>query len=149
VRPVLDREGEIVVSGTRAIVLALAVALLAVPLTGCNTAKVSVRLLSFGNGNTDGLWFWRLENGSYKRICRIVLGNPYVSGGVEVVNYQQSCVDGRSSTVAWQATVKRLSNPANVELTFTYQRAGSPTTHRATAYNADGESPLSSTTLKL
>jgi hypothetical protein len=137
------------VSGTRVIVFALAAALLAVPLTGCNTSQVRVRLLSFGNGNTDGLWFWRLENGSYRRICRINLSNPYVSGGVEIVDYRQNCVDGRSTSVPWQARVRRLANPANVELTFTYVRGGAVAAHRATAFNQDGESPLSSTSLQL
>jgi hypothetical protein len=136
------------VSATRAIVFTLAAALLSVPLTGCNTSHVRVRLLSFGNGNTDGLWFWRLENGSYRRICRVNLSNPYLSGGVEVVDYQQTCNDGRTSA-PWQATVKRLSNPANVELTLTYRRGGSPAAHRASAFNQNGESPLSTTSLQL
>lgn len=136
-------------SGSRAIVFALAAALLAVPLTGCSTSQVRVRLASFGNGNTDGLWFWRLENGSYKRICRINFSNTYVSGGAEVVDYKQTCVDGRSASAPWQATVKRLSNPSNVELTITYRRAGTLVAHRASSFNQNGESALSTTALQL
>jgi len=127
----------------------LAAALLALPLTGCNTAQVRVQLVSFGNGNADGLWFWRLENGSYRRICRIDLSNTYFSGGAEVVNYKQTCLDGRSASAPWQATVKRLANPVNVELTLTYRRAGTLVAHRASAFNQDGESALSTASLQL
>jgi hypothetical protein len=129
--------------------LVLGVALLAAPLTGCNTSKVRVRLDGFANGTVDGLWFWRLENGSYRRICRIDLSNPYFSGGAEVVDYKQTCVDGRSASVPWQAEIKRLSNSQNVEITLTYRRAGQLTAHRASAFNQYGESALSSASVQL
>jgi hypothetical protein len=131
-------------------VVAFAVALLSVPLTGCDTAPLRVRLTDFGNGNVDGLWFWRLQSGSYHRICRIDLSNAYVSGGKEVVDYKQTCLDGRSSSAPWQAIVKRSSsNPKFVELAITYRRAGTLAAHRASAFNQEGESALSSTALSL
>lgn len=137
-------------SGTRAVVFAFAAALLAAPLTGCNTAPVRVRLANFGSGNVDGLWFWRMQAGKYQRICRINLSNAYFSGGAEVVDYRQTCLDGRSSSAPWQALVKRSpSNPQTVELTLTYRRAGSAVAHRASAFNQEGESALSNASLQL
>lgn len=129
--------------------LVLGVALLGAPLTGCNTSQVRVRLNGFANGKVDGLWFWRLENGSYRRICRIDLSNPYFTGGTEVVDYKQTCVDGRSASVPWRAQIKRLSDSQNVEITLTYRRAGQLTAHKASAFNQDGESALSSTSVQL
>lgn len=135
-------------SGSRAVVLVLAAALLTAPLTGCDTVPVRVRLASFGSGNVDGLWLWRLQSGTYQRICRIDLSNPYVSGGTEVLDYRQTCLDGRSSSAPWQAVVERVSSQT-VELRFTYRRAGPFAAHRASAFNQHGESALSSASLNL
>lgn len=134
--------------GSRVVVLVFAAALLAAPLTGCDTAPVRVRLANFGSGNVDGLWFFRLQSGTYQRICRIDLSNPYVSGGTEVVDYQQVCLDGRASSAPWQAVVERVT-AQTVELRFVYRRAGQPVAHRASAFNQHGESALSSVSLRL
>lgn len=136
---------------SRAWVSVWAAALLVVPLGGCNTSQVRVRLPGFANGNTDGIWFWRLEGSTYKRICRFDLSNAYVSGGKEVVDYQQSCLDSRPASAPWQATVERLpGDTQTVTLVLTYQRAGTATApHRASAFNPAGESALSTGTLGL
>lgn len=137
--------------GSRAVVLAFAAALLVAPLTGCTTLKVTVRLPGFANGSVDGLWFWRLEGGSYKRKCRINLSNPFVSGGREVVNYTQSCVGGGATSAPWQAVVQRQSsNPTTVTLVLVYRRGGSAAApHRASAFNTSGESALSTASLSI
>lgn len=139
-------------SRSRAVVLAIAVSLLGTSLTGCTNAKLRVALLGFGNGRgIAGLWFFRLEGGTYKRICRFDISDPYLSDGVEVVDYSQTCLDGRKAA-PWQAVVQRApSNPANVWLDLVYRRnadeAKAP--HRATAFNEFGESPLSASGLAL
>ncbi|MEB2343594.1 MAG: hypothetical protein OZ948_02510 [Deltaproteobacteria bacterium] len=134
--------------GSRGGVFVFAAALLAAPLSGCDTAPVRVRLTHFGSGNVDGLWFWRLQGGTYQRVCRIDLSDPYVSGGAEVVDYRQTCLDGRSSSAPWQAAVERVGSQT-VELRLTYRRAGTLAAHRASAFNQHGESALSSASLSL
>jgi hypothetical protein len=135
--------------GSRLVVFAIAAALLIAPLTGCNVSKVRVRLPAFGTGNVDGLWFWRLEGSSYKRICRFDLSHAYFSGGREVVDYSQSCLDGRQGA-PWQAVVERLpTNPQTVTLELQYRRSGAATSHRATTFNQRGESALSTAALSL
>lgn len=130
--------------------LVVALALLVAPITGCDTRTIQVRLPGFGAGRTDGIWLWRLEAGSYRRICRFDLSDPYSSGGAEVLVYWQSCTDGRPSSPAWQASVERLpSDPSTVTLVLIYRPNGSLAPHRATAFNAAGESALSSTSLTL
>lgn len=133
----------------RAIAIALAAASFALPLAGCEVLTVRVRLPAFGSGNVDGIWFWRLEGGSYRRICRFDLSDSYVSGGREVVDYAQTCLDGRQGA-PWQAVVERLPNdPQTVTLALSYRRSSQGATHRATAFNQDGESALSASTLLL
>lgn len=137
---------------SRAVVLAIAVSLLGTPLTGCTSAKLRVVLPDFRDGrDIVGLWFFRLEGGTYKRICRFVLSDPYFSDGVEVVDYSQICRDGRKAA-PWQAVVERSrGNPAHVRLELIYRRnANEPKVpHRATAFNEVGESALSTTSIAL
>jgi len=144
--------GIVVKSGSRTVVLALAAALLAVPLGGCDIAQIRVRLPAFASGNVDGIWLWRLASGGYQRICRYDLSNAYFSGGREVVDYRETCLDGRNATPLWQATVERLpGDPQTVTLALVHRRGatttGSP--HRASAFNASGESALSTGWLAL
>lgn len=129
--------------------LLVAAALLLTPTMACNPKTIRVQLPAFGSGDVDGIWLWRLESSGYQRACRFDLSNPYLSGGREVVDYRQICADGRSSA-AWQATVERLpSNPATVTLALLFQPVGALAPHRATSFNAAGESVLSSSMLSL
>lgn len=125
-------------------------ALCAVPLVACSPFTFRVELAAFGTGATDGLWLWKSSGTSYVRQCRIDLSDPFVSGGREVVSYLQICFDGRPQSVPWLANVERLpAKPSTVRLVLVYQRAGTATPHRATAFNAAGESLRSSTSLML
>lgn len=125
-------------------------ALFSVPLMGCEPFSVRVQLAGFGNGSTDGLWLWKQSGESFVRQCRIDISDPFFSGGREVVSYVQSCADGRATGLPWIANVERLpSVPTTVRLEFVYQRSGAPAKHRASAFNAAGESPLSKSTLML
>lgn len=130
--------------------LVAALALLVAPVTGCDARVLKVRLPGFGSGAIDGIWLWRLESGSYRRVCRFDLSDPYLSGDREVLVFWQSCSDGRPESQPWQATVERLSSdPSTVTLALLYQANGPLTPHRATSFNAAGESALSSTSLSL
>jgi hypothetical protein len=130
--------------------VAVTLALCAVPLMACKPFSVHVQLAGFGAGATDGLWLWKKSGESFVRQCRIDISDPYFSGGREVVSYLQSCVDGRTQSIPWIANVERLpSIPTTVRLEIVYQRAGATAKHRASAFNAAGESPLSKSTLML
>jgi hypothetical protein len=144
-------EGVALQSRSRLVVFTIAAALLVAPLTGCNTSKIRVRLPGFAKGNVDGLWFWRLESGAYRRICRFDFSNAYVSGGREVVDYAQSCLDGRPASAPWQATVERVAGDTNtVDIEITFRRTGKEkVAHRASAFSGAGESALSKAALKL
>jgi hypothetical protein len=132
------------------IVIAIAAALLAAPMTGCDVFTVTVELPGFHSGDVDSLWFWRANGTGWERICRFDLSDVFVDAGVEQVRYQQTCLDGRPASAMWQAKVERLpSDPGTVVLQLVYQRSGTPTEYRASAVNVDGESALSSTSLTL
>jgi hypothetical protein len=121
-----------------------------VPLLACATTALRVELAEFASGSTDGIWLWKYVSGSYVRQCRIDLSDPFLSDGREVVSYLQSCLDDRPSSVVWTAEVEHAEDdPATVRLVLVYQRYGAAEQHRASAFNAAGESALSSTSLML
>ncbi len=129
---------------------AVMLVLCAVPLMACKPSSVRVQLAGFGAGATDGLWLWKLSGTSFARQCRIDISDPFFSGGREVVSYLQSCLDDRPQSIPWLAEVQRLKSvPSTVRLVFVYQRSGAATPHRASAFNASGESSLSKSTLML
>lgn len=134
----------------RLVVIAVMLALLVAPLTACNPSKVRVRLRAFATGNVDGIWFWRYVNGAYQRSCRFDFSDIYVSGGREVVDYRQSCVNGTQGA-PWQAAVERnTSNPDTIDLVLTYRPVTSKkVAHRASAFSRAGESGLSSASILL
>src|SRR5262245_14955948 len=76
-------------------------------LLGCSPPIVKVELRGFGYGAVDGLWFYRNQGSGYQRVCRYDLSNTFWQGGVELVEYRQSCNDGRPASPAWDAVVKR------------------------------------------
>lgn len=152
-RPPAGEDVALVFAARRSAARRLGVALLAVgfvlPLGGCQVAKVRVRPPAFGSGNVDGIWFWRLEGSRYERICRFDLSDAYFSGGREVVDYTQTCLDGRQGA-PWQAVVERLpTNAQTVTLELTFRRGQTTVAHRASAFNQEGESALSSSMLSL
>jgi len=118
---------------------------------GCSAPVVRIQLPGFANGNVDGIWLWRqLSSGYFQRVCKIAFSEPYTKSGVELVDYQQTCLDGRLKTPTWSAPVMRSAgNPDTVTLALIVRGSNPPFTNKASSYNAAGESALSTSTIKL
>jgi hypothetical protein len=111
---------------------------------------LKIQLPGFAAGAIDGVWMWRLVSGGYERVCRIDISDPYFEGGTEIVQYQQTCSDGRPAAAPWYAAVTRLAgDPGTVTLTLMFVRNGVPVTHKASSFNSYGESALSASTVQL
>ena len=118
---------------------------------GCSALVVKIHLPGFADGAVDGVWLWRrLASGAYQRACRIDFSDVYSNGSVEVVDYKQVCFDGRFQTPLWNALVARAPGDARA-VTLVLKFAGNDVlvTHKASSFNAAGESPLSDTTAQL
>ncbi len=134
------------------VALALVFALLA-PALGCETKAVTIEIPGYGNGDVDGVWLWRLVEGTgqYERSCRIDLDAPQLSKkGVEVVPYLQVCAAPDQIGMDLTAEISRLpSNPSTIVVKLWYFRYADPGQFRASSFNSAGESPLSPTALML
>jgi hypothetical protein len=120
---------------------------------GCDTRAVTMELPGFGNGNIDGVWLWRLveATGTYKRACRLELDAPQLDKtATEVLPYLQVCTTPGQVGVNLKATISRLpADPSAIVVTMWYFRFQQAGQFKASAYNAAGESALSSTALSL
>jgi hypothetical protein len=113
---------------------------------------VHLQLTAFGSGDVDGIWLWRQgSDGSYKRLCRFQLSNSYLQGGVELVSYDQWCMDSSAAAIPMQAQIVRTAgDPNTIAVRLEYQPGNRAVAmFRATAYNAAGESGLSSGVIRL
>jgi hypothetical protein len=130
--------------------LVLGIVLAVAPITGCQLKTIKIRLAGFADGKIDALWFWRPSGGKWTRICHYSISDPFLDGGVELVEYVQWCLDERGKGMTWRTKVQRLpADPNTVTLVLLYSSLGAATPHRASAVNAAGESALSSTALPL
>jgi hypothetical protein len=118
---------------------------------GCSAPLIRIELPGFAKGNVDGVWLWRqLASGYFQRVCKITFSDPYMKNGAELVDYQQTCLDGRPKTPQWSAPVTRAAgNPDTATLSLIIQGSKPPFTNKASAYNAAGESALSTSTVQL
>ena len=120
---------------------------------GCETRAVTMEIPGFGDASIEGVWLWRLSEstGKYQRTCRLELYDPELdASGSEVVPYLQVCDTPGEIGMDLNATVSRLpADPDTIVVTMWYFRYRDPGQFKASAYNAAGESPLSSTTLEL
>jgi len=133
----------------RCIPIVLGLALL---LAGCGISSVTIELPTFGQGDVDGIWLWKLSatSGQYERSCRITLSNSKSTPQGETVTYLEDCVNGHPG-LKMQAFIQR--NPgdlmtATIQLYY-FRWEDETGSYKASAYNAAGESPLSSTTITL
>lgn len=123
--------------------------LLLIPLTACETKRVSLELPAFGDGSVEGVWLWRLSDvsGAWERACRIPL--DYAQAGErETVTYTQECEDERAG-FQLSSEVERPGAPETVRVSLWYLRWEEPGTYKVSAYGPSGESALSETTLDL
>lgn len=137
--------------GTRG--LALGLLLMALPLGGCEPKKVTIQLDGFADGAIQGVWLWRfseVEN-RYERICRIDFADHRWTEEGEIVEYAQQCIDGQQVPgPVLTALVERLAQqPDSAVLDLWYVRYEDAGVYKATAFNVDGESPLSPGSLPL
>ena len=130
---------------------ALALALLVLSAVGCSVESLKIQLSSFGEGNVDGIWLWRQQgSGDYTRECIFQISNPYFENDTEVISYDQKCLNGTVGARLEAQVQRQANNPASVTLVLMYQRVdGVAGAYRATAYNASGESAMSSTAVEL
>jgi len=128
----------------------LALCLLLAPLSGCLVNQVSMEIPNFGDGDVQGIWLWRFSTTTkqYERDCRVAFSNPDVDAtGNEYISYTQQCTN--QPDINLNAYIHPApTDPNTVTLTLWYTRfQGTPGSYKASAYNAVGESALSSTSL--
>ena len=70
----------------------VALALLAMPLVGCEFRTVQIQLPGFGDGLVEGLWLWKEVDGAWTRVCRIDFTDRRITQQGETLFYVQNCV---------------------------------------------------------
>jgi hypothetical protein len=128
-----------------------ALALFAFSLVGCESKRVWLQLTGLDNGNTVGIWLWRLSetSGAYERVCRVVFGQPEYVSGSEWLDYSQDCGDG-SAPLTLRTELKRSpEDPETVTAGFWYLRWENPGAYKVSSYGFYGESALSESTRHL
>jgi len=136
----------------RGVVLTLS--LLSAPMLGCEMKTIEVQMPGFGAGDVDGIWLWKPDPstaGRWKRVCRIDFTERTITQQGETLEYVQNCINGRVRRgVVLPAPVDRLAgDPATVVVELIYLRYEDSGQYRATAFNENGESPLSASSLTL
>jgi hypothetical protein len=130
---------------------ALALALLSMPMLGCEIRTIQIQLPGYGSGDIDGIWLWKQVAGTWTRVCRIDFTDHRITAQGEILSYVQNCINGRVRRgIVLPSPVDRLAGtPTTVTLDLYYFRYEDPGSYRATAFNAAGESSLSTTSLPL
>lgn len=138
--------------------IALALSLLAIPMTGCEPKRVQIQLDAFGSSGIEGIFLYRQHpaGGGFQRICEIRFSDlrTIVRRGqtVERIKYVQNCLDGQTDTPAllFETSVQRPGgDPDAILVDIWYLRFEDPGNYRASAFNAAGESALSAASLPL
>lgn len=137
----------------------LALALLSVPLLGCEAKKLQIQLESFVSSEIDGIFLFRADavDGPFERVCEIRFSEfrTIVRRGkqVERIQYLQNCLDGKQGTpgLLLETTVRHPEDgdPDAIILDLWYLRFEPTGFYKATAFNAAGESQLSASSLPL
>ena len=128
-----------------------ALALFAFSLVGCESKRVWLQLTGLDNGNTVGIWLWRLSetSGAYERVCRVVFGQPEYVSGAEWLDYRQECGDGAAPLPLRTELKRSPEDPETVTAGFWYLRWENPGAYKVSSYGFYGESALSESTLHL
>lgn len=131
----------------------VALALLSLPLlTACEVRTIQVQLPGYGDGDIDGIWLWKkVSGGAWTRICRIDFLDRKVDAQGEQLEYAQMCVNGTfAQALRFPTPITRSSaTPSTITVELVYLRYEPAGTYKVTAFNAYGESPLSSGSLPM
>lgn len=136
---------------------ALALALLAIPMLGCEPKKLQIQLDAFTSSEIEGIFLYRQQPaGGFQRVCEIRFSDHRVIARrgetMERIKYVQTCLDGQPNTPALllETSVRHPGNNQDaILLDIWYLRFEGPGTYKASAFNAAGESALSSASLPL
>ena len=126
-------------------------ALLALPLLGCEPRKMVVAVDDFGP-EVEGLWLWRLaeDTGQYERTCRLtILDVRRNAAGAERAHYIQECLDGTPGVEISAPITRAPEDPTRVTMEIYYWRHEGAGVYKISSYGPSGESPLSDTTVDL
>jgi hypothetical protein len=130
----------------------VALSLLSLPLlTGCEVRTLQIQLPGYGEGSIDGIWLWKRISGTWTRVCRIDFTDHRVTQQGEELEYAQMCVNGVVTRGFKFPTpiIRAADSPSTITVELVYLRYEDAGNYKATAFNAFGESPLSSTYLPL
>ena len=124
--------------------------LLMLPATGCNLQQFRIAITDFESADVTGIWMWREDaGGEFERNVEIQLGEPFVEGGVEMVEYTMIDAATQAEFQFAAPVVRDPANPDRAELdlfSLLWAEGGS---YKASTYNEFGESPLSVQTLEV
>ena len=125
-------------------------ALLSIPLLGCEWKKVIVEVQDFGP-DVAGVWIWRLssETGEYQRHCRIDILDVAPGLRGETIRYIQGCLDGEPGLEMTTIVDRAPADPGSARLEIYYLRREDPGSYRISSFGALGESELSTSEVDL
>lgn len=126
--------------------LALGLLILAtVPVGGCTLALCTISIPDFSSKSVDGVWLWRLSatTGTYARDTRFVFADTVLQQAGEMMEYQSAAADGSKPISLTATLVRDPKNPDRVTLQLVFSRTEDAGYYRASTYNVNGDSPLS------
>ena len=130
----------------------LALSLVALPmLAACELRTFHIQRPGYGVGAIDGVWLWKQIAGQWTRVCRIDFTDRRITQRGETLSYVQNCMNGRVRRgIVFPTQITRPAGaPTTITVELLYLRYEDPGSYRATAFNAAGESALSSSSLPL
>ena len=128
-----------------------ALVLAVVPLQGCTLGYLTIAIPDFVSKAVTGVWLWRLSplTGLYERDVRLAFTPPTQQPDGEKLDYQAAPSDGSPPMQLTTYFVRDPANPDRVTLRLLFSRIDQPTRYRASTYNGNGDSPLSSEMLPM
>lgn len=133
----------------RMIFTILAMAVLFVPLGGCEWNRLRVRIPDFDSNDVVGLWIWRRSEatGQYVRDGQVVFFQPEIVNGRERMKYEVRRPDGLALYDLAARVIRSGANPDSVTVRLQYVRISPPGSFKISSFNQFGDSPLSNETL--
>lgn len=133
-----------------AFLVAVGLAVLAVPMSGCEVVRVNLIIPDFDSGRVQGVTFWRQDDGGYVEDGRLLFEAVEYRGADELVRYRFRPCHGEPSRIAYRARLERsVTDPDVVLVELLYPRRSRPGLFRISAFNAGGESPMTDASVNL